>query len=83
MCLYSLSWILGHDHWACFLVPTLMIPLLFWGNARTSQEYLVGGMNQATTFRQLQDIDGVLFLTGHPAGLTLGSDLKSELPTGV
>ena len=184
VCLYSLSWILGHGHWACFLVPTLMIPLLFWGNARTSQEYLseytvtsgiasnttvayrvrvspwsnpyastvhplapdtvqafvkivtdclyigprivtwslrtfakavrlrhidvpsctaviavladaghrmsfqeiadaVEGMNLATTFRQLQDIDGVLFLTGHPAGLTLGSDLKSELPTGV
>ena len=32
VCLYSLSWILGQGHWACSLVPTVMIPLLFWGN---------------------------------------------------
>ena len=40
VCFYSLCSVLGLNHWSYTLVPTIMIPLLFWGNATTSQEYL-------------------------------------------
>jgi len=40
VCLYCLEWILGFSHWSYTLIPTVMIPLLFWGNARATQEYL-------------------------------------------
>jgi hypothetical protein len=40
VCLYSFHWILGYGHWSYTLVPTVLLPLLFWGNARTSREYL-------------------------------------------
>ena len=31
---------LGCTHWSYALIPTLMLPLLFWGHATTSREYL-------------------------------------------
>ena len=40
VCLNGFHWILGYGHWSYTLVPTLVLPLLFWGNARTSREYL-------------------------------------------
>lgn len=40
VCFYCLQWILGFSHWSYTVIPTAMIPLLFWGNATTSQEYL-------------------------------------------
>ena len=40
VCFYCLQWILGFSHWSYVVIPTAMIPLLFWGNATTSQEYL-------------------------------------------
>ncbi len=39
-CFHSLHWILGLGHWSYTLIATGVIPLLFWGNARTSREYL-------------------------------------------
>ena len=36
----TLGWWIGHDHWIHTKLGLFLIPLLFWGNARTSREYL-------------------------------------------
>ncbi len=38
--LFALGPWLGYHHWAHSVVGLLLIPALFWGNARTSREYL-------------------------------------------
>ena len=38
--LQTLGWWIGHSHWIHSKVGLMLIPLLFWGNARTSREYL-------------------------------------------
>ena len=40
ICLFCLSGYLGFHHWSYTLIPTLLLPLLFWGNSRTDAEYL-------------------------------------------
>ncbi|MGD0091593.1 MAG: hypothetical protein ABSE73_16880 [Planctomycetota bacterium] len=174
VCLRYFYWFFGSSLWLYTLVPTAVIPLLFWGSATTSQKYLseysvtmgtasdevftfrfpsvgmnvnplapntshttlkiitdclyfgprvmtvalemfakanrlrrldvpscaaviavladaghrmsfqeiadaIDGLNPVSTFPQLHDIDGVLFLTSEPAGLALGTSLKEEL----
>lgn len=36
----TLGWWIGHDHWIHTKLGLFLIPLLFWGNVRTSREYL-------------------------------------------
>jgi len=43
----------------------------------------VEGLNPAIVFPQLHEIDGVLFLKAEPAGLSLSSELKTELIRSV
>src|SRR5262249_42691324 len=38
--LFALGAWVGFHHWAHTVGPFILIPLLFWGNARTSREYL-------------------------------------------
>jgi hypothetical protein len=38
--LFALGPWLGYRHWAISATGFIVVPLLFWGNARTSQEYL-------------------------------------------
>lgn len=40
--LFALGPWLGYHHWLLWAVGLLIIPLLFWGNARTSRDYLSG-----------------------------------------
>ncbi len=38
--LVALGRLMGYHHWLIYTLPWLLLPLLFWGNARTSREYL-------------------------------------------
>ena len=39
--LFALGPWFGYSHWICPMVSWIIIPLLFWGNATTSREYLM------------------------------------------
>jgi hypothetical protein len=59
-----------------------VLALLLSRNARFSCEdvsQLAGVPDSAKVFRQIRDLDGVVFLESEPAGLSLTSELREEL----
>ncbi|HWI56935.1 MAG TPA: hypothetical protein VNZ22_06900 [Bacillota bacterium] len=80
VCLFALGPWLGYRHWAHSVAGWVFIPALFWGNARTSREYL---SDYSVTVGTTSETVVSFYLPGVGMGSTINPLAPNTMHSGV